>query len=159
MTWQIGQAEIEAMLTAGQLESVSADRALAEELLETSRRHLTSARAVLKSDPEGSFQLAYDAARMALTAHLQNQGLRAKSGEGGHRTVHLAASAQLGSTAGAVLDDFDWLRRTRNDTEYPRPDRRRAAGADAEAIEVSEQVVEKLSAVLAPFPVFVASRR
>jgi len=63
----------------------------------------------------------YDAARKALSAILENQGLRPTS-RGGHIAVLEAVSAQLDPPMGKVLRPFDRLRRQRNNAEYPRQD-------------------------------------
>lgn len=62
--------------------------------------------------------MLYDAARKALAAVLENQGLRATS-RGGHIAVREAVSAQLDPPLGAVLRPFDRMRRRRNQLEYP----------------------------------------
>jgi YD repeat-containing protein len=56
-------------------------------------------------DPEGAYTLAYDAARRALTAVLQNQGPRATS-RGGHTAVYEAVRAQLDPPLGSILRPF-----------------------------------------------------
>jgi len=55
---------------------------------------------------------------MALTAVLENQGLRPTS-RGGHLAPYSAVAAQLAPPMGAVLRPFDRMRRTRNRSEYP----------------------------------------
>jgi hypothetical protein len=81
--WNQGRATIDALITQGEIEHVPASQQSAEAELERSRTHLTSARQLLTTDPEGPYTLAYDAARRALAAVPQNQGLRATS-RGGH---------------------------------------------------------------------------
>jgi hypothetical protein len=63
----------------------------------------------------------YDAARKALTAVLENQGLR-PTARGGHLAVYEAVSAQLDPPLGATLRPFDRMRRQRHDVEYPPTD-------------------------------------
>lgn len=67
-------------------------------------------------DPRTAYVSAYDAARLALTALLVQQGLRPTS-SGGHVAVSEAAIAQFGSG----FREFDALRRRRrwNQVEYP----------------------------------------
>jgi hypothetical protein len=73
----------------------------------------------------------YDAARKALNAVLENQGLRATS-RGGHIAVLDAVSAQLDPPLGSVLRPFDRMRRRRNQAEYPAAD---SPGLSAEDVE------------------------
>ena len=82
---------------------------------------MASARRIADDDPAGAFQLLYDAARKALCAILENQGLRPTS-RGGHIAVLETVSAQLDPPMGKVLRPFDRLRRQRNNAEYPRQD-------------------------------------
>src|SRR5439155_23310546 len=81
-----------------------------------------SAQTIMAVDPVGAYQLLYDAARKALSAVLENQGLRATS-RGGHIAVFDAVMAQLHPPLGQVLRPFDRMRRRRNEAEYPRADR------------------------------------
>jgi hypothetical protein len=118
MQWQQGRETIDGMIARRELEQVPASRSHAELLLAQAHRHLGSARAVIDTDPTGAYQLLYDAARKALNAVLENQGLRATS-RGGHIAVFDAVSAQLDPPLGGILRPFDRLRRRRNQAEYP----------------------------------------
>jgi hypothetical protein len=118
MRWQQGRAALDTMIARGELERVPASRQHADLLLAQARRHLASADAIADSDPAGAYQLLYDAARKALAAVLENQGVRATS-RGGHLAVRDAVSAQLDPPLGGVLRPFDRLRRRRNQVEYP----------------------------------------
>jgi hypothetical protein len=118
MRWQQGRESLDEMLARGELERVPASRDHADVLLEQARRHLSSARDIADSDASGAYQLLYDAARKALAAVLENQGLRATS-RGGHIAVREAVSAQLDPPLGAALRPFDRIRRRRNQAEYP----------------------------------------
>ncbi|WP_188195778.1 HEPN domain-containing protein [Nonomuraea sp. SYSU D8015] len=119
MRWGQGRAAIEGMLSRGEIEKVVASRSQAEELLDQAAKHLTTARLAMESDPIGAYQLLYDAARKALCAVLENQGLRATS-RGGHIAVYEAVNAQLDPPLGKTLRSFDRMRRRRNEAEYPR---------------------------------------
>jgi hypothetical protein len=121
MKWQQGRDTITAMLRDGHLERVPASREHADTLLDQARRHLKTATLGTDEDPVGSYQLVYDAARKALAAILENQGLRATS-RGGHIAVLGAVTAQLDPPLGQVLRPFDRMRRRRNDAEYPKND-------------------------------------
>jgi hypothetical protein len=122
MRWQQGRDTIDGMIARGELERVPASRGHADLLLNQAHQHLGSAHAIAGSDPTGAYQLLYDAARKALAAVLENQGLRATS-RGGHIAVLDAVSAQLDPPLGTVLRPFDRLRRRRNQAEYPTADR------------------------------------
>jgi hypothetical protein len=118
MQWHQGRATIDGMLARRELDQVPASRSHADLLLAQAQGHLTSAQAIAASDAIGAYQLLYDAARKALNAVLENQGLRATS-RGGHIAVLDAVSAQLDPPLGGVLRPFDRLRRRRNQAEYP----------------------------------------
>lgn len=131
MRWQQGRDTVAGMISRGELERVPASREHADLLLTQARRHLDSARVVAGSDPTRAYQLLYDAARKALAAVLENQGLRATS-RGGHVAVLDAVSAQLDPPLGSILRPFDRLRRRRNQAEYPSDSQ---PGFDAEDID------------------------
>ncbi len=119
MRWEQGRSVLDALLEARDLERVPASAEHAAELIGQARKHVASAQRIADDDPAGAFQLLYDAARKALCAILENQGLRATS-RGGHIVVLEALSAQLNPPMGNVLRPFDRLRRQRNSAEYPR---------------------------------------
>lgn len=112
--WQAGEAEIQALLSGGELQKLSGDAASGELLLAKSSTTLATARSVISSDPDSAFVLAYDASRQALTALLAHQGLRPTT-RGGHYAVEQAVRAQFGSG----FRQFGALRRRRNELEYP----------------------------------------
>lgn len=120
MRWEQGRTEIERALASGALQRVPASREHADRLLNQARRHLHSAGQTAQDDPAGAYSLLYDAARKALVAVLENQGLRPTS-RGGHLAAYEAVTAQLGSMANMVRP-FNRLRRTRNEAEYPSSD-------------------------------------
>jgi hypothetical protein len=68
--------------------------------------------------PLAGYALAYDAARKALTAILENQGLRPTT-RGGHLAVYEAVRAQLEAPMGRLLRTFNRMRTRRHDAEYP----------------------------------------
>lgn len=118
MRWQQGREVLDGMMARAELERVPASREHANLLLLQARHHLTSVQVIAVSDPAGAYQLLYDAARKALAAVLENQGVRATS-RGGHIAVRDAVGAQLDPPLGGVLRPFDRLRRRRNQVEYP----------------------------------------
>lgn len=131
MKWQQGREAIQDMIKNGQLERVPPSRDHAEKLLAQAMAHLHLATSgdAPNIDPVGAYQLVYDAARKALAAILENQGLRATS-RGGHIAVLDALKAQLDPPMGTALRPFDRMRRMRNEAEYPRDDKPSATAAD-----------------------------
>ena len=117
MRWDQGRAEIEVMINSGEVERVHPDRAAADRMLAEAHAHLASAAVIADSDAAGAYSLVYDAARKALAAVLENEGLRATS-RGGHVAVYNAVRAQLDPPMGRTLQAFDRMRRRRNDVEY-----------------------------------------
>ncbi|HLU72721.1 MAG TPA: hypothetical protein VKZ82_11090 [Nonomuraea sp.] len=154
MRWEQGRAALDAMLSRGEIEKVTPSRARADELLDQASRHLATARAAVDSDPVGAYQLLYDAARKALCAVLENQGLRATS-RGGHLAVYEAIVAQLDPPLGKSLRPFDRMRRRRNEAEYPRPGVARFSGdevlADLAKVEVINDLAVKVLDQMSPY--------
>jgi HEPN domain-containing protein len=152
--WPVGRATIDQLLGEGKLTRVTANRPLADDYLRQARQHVASAALLATSDPEGAFQLAYDAARKSLAAVLVNQGLRA-SGMGAHATTYESVRAQLGQATPSVFQQFTWMRKLRNTTEYPDVGEKPADGADADdAIGFAAsfiEIVEKLLDEMPPF--------
>ncbi len=152
MKWQQGRDAIDGMLARGELERVPASRAHADLLLAQAHQHLKSAPAIADFDTSGAYQLLYDAARKALCAVLENQGLRATS-RGGHIAVLDAVSAQLDPPMGGVLRPFDRMRRRRNQAEYPLADQPRFQVEEVTRdlpkvraiVDVAEKVLEQMS--------------
>jgi HEPN domain-containing protein len=154
--WEKGRATIDSLISTGRLESVSANRPHAEAMLGQARSHLASAELLATTDDQVmAFTAAYDGARKALTAILANQGLRPRGSEGGHAVVLEAALAQLDPPMGRHLREFAWMRMTRNDSEYPTPERPVASANDvAEAIPATRQIIEIAMSVVAVMPPF-----
>ena len=152
MRWEQGRSVIDALLQARDLDRVAPSAAHAAELIGQARKHVASARRIADDDPAGAFQLLYDAARKALCAILENQGLRATS-RGGHIAVLEAVSAQLDPPMGKVLRPFDRLRRQRNNADYPRQDAPRLTADDVtrdipkieDIVDLAVRVVDRMS--------------
>lgn len=119
--WEQGRATMEKLLADQHLQRVTASREHADAMLEQARRYVASARLLAAADPDAGYVLAYDAARKALTAILENQGLRPTS-RGGHIAVIDAATAQLDPPMGSTLRTVSRMRTRRNRVEYPGPD-------------------------------------
>lgn len=154
MSWAQGRATIVRLLQERHLEQVTADDELARRILEMAVAHLATAEREAELDPAMAYSALYDAARKALTALLQVQGLR-PSRAGGHIAVLEACRAQLDPPLGGVLRPFDRMRRVRHAGEYPdvstaiHPDDVRADLPKARAIvDVAQRLIGEL-------PVFV----
>lgn len=145
MRWEQGRATIDDMLAKGSLERVPPSRTQADATLAQARRHLAAAGTICFADPVGGYQLMYDAARKALTAVLENQGLR-PTRAGGHIAVLDAVRAQLDPPLGGVLRPFDRMRRRRNEAEYPAADR---PGLTADEVVVDRVKVDAIIEVAA----------
>jgi hypothetical protein len=118
MRWNQGRATVDKLIADGELQRVPPSREHADQLLAQARRDLASAELLRDSNPKRAYERLYDAARMALTAVLENQGLR-PTRSGGHLAPYAAISAQFDPPMGTVLRPFDRMRRTRNRSEYP----------------------------------------
>ena len=106
---------VESMVEAGSLERVAPDVDGAALALEEATRHASSAEQIATSDPNGAYQLAYDAARKAVMAKLRQQGLRVRKGEGGHALTADFARVAIDEELGKRLES---MRRRRNRSEY-----------------------------------------
>jgi hypothetical protein len=72
-----------------------------------------------KSDPTLAYVALYDAARKAITAHMQAHGYRAANRAGAHQAVGLyAESAFAAGAAVSHIRAFDRMRQIRNRSEY-----------------------------------------
>jgi HEPN domain-containing protein len=150
--WERGRAEVDRLIDRGQVTRVQADRALADQYLDTAGRRMDAVEAIREIDPAGAFVLAYDAARLALAAVLVNQGLRPR-GEGAHAVLLEVLLAQLEPPRQAEIREFSWMRRLRNDTQYPDVDRPSATADDlAQAIPAARAVIRVASTLLPHMP-------
>ena len=123
--------------------------------MKQARLDLSSARILNDTNPVGAFMLTYDAARKALTAILANQGLRPMGSEGGRAVLLDVVLAQLDPPLGDDLREFDWMRRLRNDSAYPSPDRKVASATDVEdALPAAERIIEIAATVIEQMPVY-----
>lgn len=136
MRWNQGRSTLDALIAGGELERVPASTRAAEAEMARARTHVGSARQLLDTDPEGAYTLAYDAARRALAAVLQNQGLRATS-RGGHTVIYEAVRAQLDPPLGSILRPFNRMRARRNEIEY-----RSSEGPSMTSEEVAADLVK-----------------
>jgi hypothetical protein len=148
MKWDQGRATIERMLADGELQRVPPSREQADYLLVQARSHAHSAATVCEDDPEGGYALAYDAARKALAAILENQGLRATS-RGGHIAIFESVRAQLDPPMGVIIRRFNRMRSRRKNAEYPPTDAPRLTAYDVkEDLTSSGEIIDLASRVL-----------
>jgi hypothetical protein len=153
MRWNQGREVIDRMLADSELQRVPASREHADRLIVQARKHLVSANEISEDDPAGGYTLVYDAARKALTAVLENQGLRPTTTRGGHLAVYEATRAQLDPPLGQVLRPFDRIRRRRHEVEYPPTDAPQVNSDDvredavkaAAIVDLSERVLDQMS--------------
>jgi hypothetical protein len=103
--WNQGRATIGKLIADGELQRVPPSREHADQLITQARKDLSSAELRRDINPKRAYESLYDAARMALTAVLENQGLRATS-RGGHIAPYSAVTAQLDPPMGTVLRPF-----------------------------------------------------
>jgi hypothetical protein len=73
----------------GSIDSVSPDLQAAWSRLDEAKTHLASSAALAKTDPSLSYTALYDAARKAITAHMQAHGYRVANRPGAHHVVGL----------------------------------------------------------------------
>jgi hypothetical protein len=151
--WEQGRAVIDRMLADGELQRVPASREQANRLLAQARTHVASALKVCDADPPGGYALAYDGARKALTAILENEGLRPTT-RGGHLAVSEAVRAQVDPPMGRILRQFNRMRTRRHDAEYPPTDSpeitpdnvREDQGSAVGLIDLATRLIEVISA-------------
>ncbi|MEU5881988.1 hypothetical protein [Spirillospora sp. NPDC047279] len=146
--WARGEAVIERMIADGELQRVTGPAADGLPWLTKAQRTYGSAAVLAGTDADSAYVLAYDAARLAGTALLAQQGLRPTT-RGGHLVVDEALRAQFGE----VFRPFRTLRIRRNELEYPaypgdgaeeRETERALAGAD-QIIEAAQKLLPSLA--------------
>ena len=136
--WSKGEAEVERLVRERELEHVTGTAADGAPLIEAAQRTIATAGGLVKADARSAYVLAYDAARLACSALLTQQGMRATS-LGGHYAVERAVRAQFGDGFRPFAD----LRRRRNELEYPR------MPADTTTADEAEQAVEAAKRLIA----------
>jgi HEPN domain-containing protein len=141
--WEPNEQAVALLIRRARVERLAPSGANARHLVQEARRHLASAEVLAGTDDvSAAFVMAYDAARKALTAILAVQGLRIRSGNGGHAVLLDVARPQFPDHA-TVLSRFDWLRNLRNATQYPDFQRPTATVEDVKAaIPAATQIVD-----------------
>ncbi|WP_084020263.1 hypothetical protein [Mycobacterium avium] len=145
MTWQQGHSTIVALIKRRHLEQISGAAADGQYVLEQASQRLASAQIVLRTDPVGAYNLAYDATRQACVSTLLQQGLRPLTA-GGHVAIAEAVQAQFGEP----FHFFNAMRRRRNKLEYPQnpADVAIAPDAVAEAISYAADTIHAVEQLL-----------
>ncbi|HEU5007860.1 MAG TPA: hypothetical protein VFT67_12860 [Jatrophihabitantaceae bacterium] len=108
-------ATVRRLVAAGRLETVPADVTAARTRLARATEKLASAKSIAEIDVEVAYVTAYDAARVAVTAHMLAIGYRAKPIARAHEAVGDYAEAMIDAPSAA---QFHVLRRRRNKAEY-----------------------------------------
>ena len=142
--WTRGEQVIESMLSAGEIDTLDKAASDGAPVLEQARRRLQVSSAAMAIDTDGAYTNAYDAARLAATALLTQQGLRPTI-TGGHRAVEEALLAQFGDG----FSRFKVLRRRRHELDYPDVGYSEASIAEAqEAVDTATLFVETAAKIL-----------
>jgi hypothetical protein len=106
---------VSALITAQRLERVPADVPSAQARLSRAEDKLAAARKIATIDVEIAYVTAYDATRIAVTAHMLSIGYRVRAVARAHEAVGTYAEAMI-STPSAF--EFQRMRRRRNKSEY-----------------------------------------
>jgi hypothetical protein len=106
---------VEKLLTAKRLEQIPADRPSAELRLARAEEKLEAARKIAAIDTEIAYVTAYDAMRIAVTAHMLSVGYRVPGIAGAHEAVGIYAEATISSPG---TTEYQRIRRRRNKFEY-----------------------------------------
>ena len=106
---------VDDLVASGKLERVVPDPDGARLAAQEAGRHIASAAKIAGDDPNGAYQLAYDAARKAVMARMRTDGIRVRRGEGAHTITAEYARTAVDDHLGRRLDG---MRRRRNRSEY-----------------------------------------
>jgi len=149
--WATGATVVQRLIDEHRLEQVVPDTELASRQLHYARQSLDAAREQAERFPMPAFTSAYDAARLALVALLEHQGLR-PTADGSHLTVEEAVAAQIGS---AVARKFRTLRLLRHSTQYPSPGDSDITADDVrEAVGLTEALIPAVERLMTQMGVF-----
>lgn len=103
------------LIAARRLERVPADAQSSRARLARAGEKLEAAREIAAIDVDIAYVTMYDAARIAVTAHMLSNGLRARAMARAHEAVGDYAEAMIGTPSAA---EFHRMRRRRNKSEY-----------------------------------------
>jgi len=113
--------QLERLVGLGQIQRVEINADHSHDLIRIADQHLISAQSLHNTDPTGSYELLYEAARRALTALLANAGYR-PTRTGGHHVLSKACGELGTQKLTSMLGRFDLMRKVRNEVAYPMPD-------------------------------------
>lgn len=132
------------------IEKVATNPRACVEWINDARRHLASAGVLAEADPRLAYAAVHDAARKAITAHMNANGLRPKSGEGSHRAVVAYARERMAPAVDEeTLEMVDMLRENRRIAEYGEEPSARIGPAEVRAaIGVAREIVDAAAAAL-----------
>jgi hypothetical protein len=148
--WGRGEAEIERMLSGGELQRVTGAGADGALWLAKATATVVTAESIARSDPNSAYTLAYDAARFACVGLLAQQGLRPTT-KGGHYAVQDAVIRQFG----ASFNPYAVMRRRRNELEYPEfPDETVEPDEAATAISSARAIIDAADKLLGHLGLF-----
>lgn len=150
-----GKERVLQMIAGGELERVTADEELAHRIINVALSHLATAEREADLDPVMAYSALYDAARKALTALLQIQGLR-PTRSGGHLAVIAACRAQFDPPLGATLRPLDRMRRVRHTAEYPTSSTMIDSDTVREDLPKAGAIVDAARRLVDELPVFAA---
>lgn len=108
-------AAVTALITAQRLQRVPADLGGAQARLARADEKLAAAHKIADIDVEVAYVTAYDATRIAVTAHMLSLGYRVRVVPRAHEAVGTYAEAMI-TTPSAF--EFQRMRRRRNKAEY-----------------------------------------
>lgn len=152
--WRKGEAIVERLLAAGELQSVTGTQADGRPWIERGRRTRASAAELVETDPDSAYVLAYDAARFACAALLAHQGLRATTA-GGHYALDVVVREQFAGS----FEQFGGLRRQRNELEYPSLPTEHLASTDAAmAVTLATTMIDAAEQMLPHLALFTVGR-
>lgn len=101
-------AAVSALLAARRIETVPADRLSARQRIARARDRLDTATKISTIDSEVAYVTAYDAARIAISAHMLAAGLRVRAANGAHEATGIYAEAMI---ADPSVREFQRMRR------------------------------------------------
>jgi hypothetical protein len=106
---------VAALVSAQRLQAVPPDIVAARARLARADQKLAAARQIARIDIEVAYFTAYDATRIAVTAHMLSLGYRVRAVPRVHEAVGVYAEAMLNTPSAS---QFQRMRRRRNRAEY-----------------------------------------
>lgn len=106
---------VAALLAAQRLQPVPSDLPAARARLARAEDKLATARKIAAFDTEVAYVTAYDATRIAVTAHMLSRGFRVRAVARAHEAVGTYAEAMINTPS---AHEFQRMRRRRNKAEY-----------------------------------------